>query len=209
MDTLTVEASPDVPQEIIQAHAIAVAVAAERARVIDLAVRQARSTGACQEFERVMRVVFPGITDQEMIDSDRRDKHGYLDGYDREGYNYDGFDRDGYGREGYDRQGHDRDGYDRRGFKDGVHRDGWRRGDDTWRQAGAGYDANGLDPYGYNVHGYDRYGYNRDGYDQRGYDRGGYNRDGIHRDGGRNRDEMIAIGVYDHDGNGRRVGVRR
>jgi hypothetical protein len=105
-------------------------VLAERQRIVDQAVRAARDTGYCEEFNRMLEHVLPEFVIESpdgytfAFDSDGVDCRGYRveqrmrypsarhygdDGYDVEtGYDRDGFSRTGYDSDGYDARGQGR-----------------------------------------------------------------------------------------------------
>ena len=182
------------------------AVAAQKAMIIDRAVRASRERQWCQEFEAAMTRLFPEGSGQphgDWYDSDGFtcrgldlngfDRDGFdRNGFDRDGFNHAGFDRDGYNREGFDQRGRNRDGldrngYDREGFRDGVNRAGIRKDSDEYR-AMFRFAQDGYDVDGYNRDGHDRHGrtreqraatcvYDADGYNAAGHDRYGYTRE--------------------------------
>lgn len=139
---------------------IAAAILVERQRVIDIAARKARGSGWCEEFERIMEIVYP--TQKPWLASDGLDCRGY----DREGYKPDGFNRQGLDREGYDKSGYNVDGRDREGY-------------DT-----VGFNADGVGRDGLTMFSPEylaEFKYTRDGYDIQGYSRNGYNFSGLNR----------------------------
>jgi hypothetical protein len=178
------------------ADAVAAAVLAAQMRIIDVAVRNARTAGWCEEFERIMGQLFPeGPPDgsREFVDSDGLSCRGY----DRDGYDRNGLDRGGWNRDGYDRRGYDRDGYDRDGWDHtGYNRDGYNR--------------DGYDVDGFNADGFTREGVHRDSpeyrlrfrYDAQGYDRDGYDHGGYSRWGRTREQEQARGGVYRYDERG-------
>jgi len=181
------------------ADAVAAAVLAAQMKIIDAAVRNARQAQWCEEFERIMRELFPnGSPDgsAEFVDSD--------------GVSCRGLDREGRDSEGFDRQGWNRDGYNRRGFdRDGFNRDGFNR---------YGRDRDGYDPQGFNAQGFNREGFNADGlhvnspeyrerfkYDAWGFDRDGFNSYGQDRQGYERAAVEDRGGVFRFDDRGRDV----
>lgn len=106
-------------------------VLAERQRVVDVAVREARASGYCDTFNTLMRRIMPEMMvtiegSRFVLDSDgrtcgqdtndRRNAWDWYAGrsqpdagprYDANGYNAAGFDRDGFNRDGYDSDGFD------------------------------------------------------------------------------------------------------
>jgi len=171
------------------ADAVAAAVLAAQMKIVDVAVRNARSNSWCEEFERIMGQIFPdGPPDgaAQFVDSDGWSCRGL----DRDGYNRDGLDRNGYNRDGYNQEGFNQDGYDRQGFnrrgwnREGRNRDGRDRNDPAIRAQ-----------YGYDYYGNDREGYNRNGNDP----------------WGRSREENAELGLdpYRFDSNGHDIDGRR
>jgi hypothetical protein len=131
----------DTSETTTQVDEIAAAVAAERARLVDVAVRAARHLGInCGEFGKIMNEIVPDMA--PFLDSD---------GFNCRGYDVEGFDINGYNISGYNRDGYDPEGYDREGWNaDGVNRYGERRDDlDTiYRWDADGYDIDGFDADG-------------------------------------------------------------
>lgn len=107
-------------------------VLAERQRIVDVAVREARSSGYCDTFNTLMRRIMPEMMvsiggSRYVLDSegracgqdpdDRRNAWDWYAGnsqpdnggpmYDANGYDAAGYDRDGFNRTGYDREGFD------------------------------------------------------------------------------------------------------
>ena len=103
-------------------------VLAERQRIVDAAVRAARDSGYCDQFNSMIALVMPEMTIEAgsyhfALNSEGRSCNGntlnriireYGGGpkvYDPEtGYAPDGFDRDGFDVLGYDREGYDANG---------------------------------------------------------------------------------------------------
>ena len=101
---------------------------AERQRIIDAAVRAARETGYCDQFNRVVKLIMPEmLVNIEgtwlALDSDGACCHSSQDAWEYMGsrrrrpeYGPDGYDvhddrdRDGFNRLGYDREGFDAEG---------------------------------------------------------------------------------------------------
>jgi hypothetical protein len=183
----------DVPAPLVAndgpvADVVAQEVLAAKMKIIDTAVRQARASGWCEEFENIMGQLFPdGPPDgnKEFVDSDGRSCRGY----DRDGFHENGYDREGYDREGFNQNGRDREGYDREGWNaQDWNREGWNR-DHTINRDSDEYRA--------------RFRFNRNGYDV-----DGFNRDGVHRDSGMDRERHAqyvaeqARTVYTFDADG-------
>lgn len=161
------------------------AVAAERARIIDEAVREARRRGYCNEFNRIMGVVFP----------DDADEHGHYrdsDGIDCDGEEWrddDGFNRAGFNRQGFGRDGFNASGLNEQGFnREGLDADGLRADDParyTRNYAGKSREdllteyAQRLDADTSMRGGWV---FDRTGHDAEGFDRSGYNHAGEYRD---------------------------
>jgi hypothetical protein len=173
---------------------VAAALAEQKAKIIDAAVREARANSWCGEFERVLRRIFPegsGQPEGDWYDSDGVSCRGYdTEGFHVEtGLNRAGFDRDGYNRNGRNAQGYDHGGLDTQGFnRDGLHvATGITRDSDEYR-ARFKWDHRGLDFEGFDASGYDPNGstreqraracvYDEDGYNINGRDRYGYTRE--------------------------------
>lgn len=152
-------------QQTLISEETAAAVLAAQMRIIDAAVRQARRSGWCDEFERIMDQLFPdGPPDgsKDYVDSDGWSCRGRdRDGRDADGYDRDGYDRDGYDRRGYDQDGYSRGGYDQNGWnREGLNLEGQDRNSPEVRAR-----------YRFNYHGYDRDGYRPNGLDPWGHDR--------------------------------------
>jgi hypothetical protein len=105
-------------------------VLAERQRIVDQAVRAARDTGYCEEFNRMLEHVLPEF----VIET----PDGYSYSYDSEGVDCRGYrverrmrypSSPHYGDDGYDSEtGLDRDGFNRSGYDvDGFDARGWGR----------------------------------------------------------------------------------
>lgn len=128
--------------------------------VVDLAVRAARASGYCDQFEETMSRVLPEFA--------VTDRNGRLQWFDSRGMNCrrqslaDLVSRPGYDENGYDADGYDRDGYSTNGMN--------AAGD--WR-----YGAT-PDSFTFNTKGVDA-----EGRDYRGFDRAGRDKDGINRYG--------------------------
>src|SRR5689334_8380496 len=105
-------------------------VLAERQRIVDQAVRAARSTGYCEEFNRMLEHVLPEFVietpdgyaysyDNEGVDCrgyrvERRMRYPSAPNFGDDGYDVEtGFDRDGFNRTGYDSEGFDARGQGR------------------------------------------------------------------------------------------------
>jgi hypothetical protein len=146
------------------------AAAAERARIVDLAVRYARESGLCSEFERALDRLLPEERDDDTgtwLDSDGRGCRGEEwrdeDGFNREGFDGEGYDHHGFNADGRDRQGFDRDGFDRHG----LHRDDPAR---YTRNRSGRTREEVLEGWSFQ--------YDRDGFDSEGWSSSGYNRNG-------------------------------
>ena len=146
-------------------------VLAERQRIVDAAVRYARLSGLCSEFERALSALMPEMADPTLgtwTDSDGVTCRGE-EWRDEDGFNRAGLDRDGYDRDGFHPQtGRNRDGFDRNGLDD----DGLTADDparfkfDYAGRTVKSYTANRsfiYDRRGRDVEGWDAYGYNVDG----------------------------------------------
>jgi hypothetical protein len=176
---------------------VTAALTEQKLKIIDAAVREARSNSWCSEFERVLQRIFPEGSDQprgEWFDSDGWTCRGYdLEGFDRNGWTQDGYNRDGYTRDGYDRDGYNADNVNVHGFtRDGLHvATGLHRDSDEFK-ARFIFDSRGYDFDGFNRDGRNRDGYTRqewrdirqnqcqydaDGYNWQGRDRYGYTRE--------------------------------
>lgn len=101
---------------------------AERQRIVDLAVRAARESGYCDQFNRVIRQVMPEMLINIdgtwlALDSDGACCHSTQDAWEYMGsrhhrpeYGPDGYDiHDDRDRDGFNRVGYDRDGFDAEG----------------------------------------------------------------------------------------------
>lgn len=106
-------------------------VRAERQRIVDAAVREARRAGYCETFDSIMSRVFPEMCIEI---------NGYTVALDSEGrccssgnqtvweyLNEEGDESEIFGEDGYNRYGIDRDGFDRFGYNDGFDADGFSR----------------------------------------------------------------------------------
>lgn len=100
-------------------------VRAERQRVVDLAVRAARRSGYCEQFNVMIAELYPELTIEVggytvAVDTDGRpcasrheDAWTYYGARDsRPSYGEDGYDRNGFDRDGFNRVGYDADGFD-------------------------------------------------------------------------------------------------
>lgn len=182
-NTVIMEATSVVPNDGPAADAVKAAEVAVAMKIIDQAIRSARTNGWCGEFDNLMRQTFPdGPPDgsREFVDSDGWSCRGY----DRDGFNRDGFNAEGRDREGRDPHGYDTDGYDRDGYtRHGYDRDGWNR-EHTVNVNSPEYRARFR---------YDRRGYDVDGFNEAGRDRNGYTR-------AQRRDMDATTYVFDTDG---------
>lgn len=175
--------------EVKETDPVADALAAQKAAIIDAAVRMARAESWCGTFEQVMGKVFPD--EKNWYDSDGFTCRGYdRDGYGHDGYDANGYDRDGFSEYGTDREGYNRDGVNQYGFnRDGIHVATGKTREEftaTYRYDRSGYDINGWDRDGYNRDGHSRdqlltsgrFVYDVDGYNVDGLDPHGYRRPG-------------------------------
>ena len=101
-------------------------VLAERQRIVDAAVRAARSSGYCETFNEMLDRVMPEMVVHVdgypyAFNSDGVDCHGYTverrmrQSETRRTFGPDGFDQNGFDRDGFNRQGYDAEGYDAEG----------------------------------------------------------------------------------------------
>lgn len=179
----------DVKIVVTDVDPVAAALAEQKAKIIDAAVREARRNSWCSEFERVLARIFPegsGQPNGDWYDSDGMTCRGIdLEGFNSAGWDVDGYGRDGYNAYGLDRQGFNAQGVDQAGFgRDGVHLQTGIRRDSEEYTSRFRYDIRG-----YGVDGFTAEGTNRDGYtrEQRAaqcvYDVDGYNINGLDRYG--------------------------
>jgi hypothetical protein len=140
--------------DVNQSREILSGYSAEKRRtlqeLVDKAVRAARVSGYCDQFEHVMRAIAPEFiltgTDRygnrihRAFDSDGQSCRGetvldVLRGrrgpivWSPDGFDMDGYDRDGVSRNGYDRTGFDAEGWTSASDRDGFYRTGFSRRD--------------------------------------------------------------------------------
>jgi len=184
----------DVKIVVTDVDPVAAALAEQKAKIIDAAVREARADSWCGEFERVLQRIFPegsGQPNGDWYDSDGMTCRGRdLEGFDAQGWDAEGYGRDTFNPQGRDRAGFHRDtGLDLAGFnRDGVHQLTGIRRDSEEYTSRFRYDTSGYGVDGFNAENINRNGstreqraracvYDEDGYNINGRDRYGYTRE--------------------------------